>query len=50
MNKYYVSYYLKDEPKDAKTFETFKEALAFYQGLNKAMNLESVSMPKAIKE
>ena len=41
MNKYYVSYYLKNEPKDAAQFKTFKEALTFYLNLNKTDNFRS---------
>lgn len=49
MNKYYVSYYLKNEPKDAAQFKTFKEALTFYLNLNKTANLDCISRPKRIK-
>ena len=49
MNKYYVEYYIKNEPKDSKTFNSYEEGMAFKNGLLKNPDLECISRVKAIK-
>lgn len=39
-----VSFYLKGESKDTKTFDTIQEAVAFKQGMLKNDKLESISI------
>ena len=47
--KYYIEYYIKNEPKDSETFNSYEEGMAFKNGLLKNPDLECISRVKAIK-
>ena len=49
MKKYYVVYYIKNEPKYSKTFSSYEKGMAFKNGLLKNPDLECISRVKAIK-
>ena len=49
MNKYYIEYYLKNESKDSKTFNSYEEGMAFKNGLLENPDLELISRVKPIK-
>ena len=47
--KYYVTYYLKDQPQDSETFETWEAGQKFVKALDKNPDLENRSFLKRIK-
>ena len=48
--KYYVTYYLKDQPQDSETFETWEAGQKFVKALDKNPDLENRSFLKRIKQ
>tara|TARA_R100000781_G_scaffold113200_1_gene81273 strand:+ start:249 stop:395 length:147 start_codon:yes stop_codon:yes gene_type:complete len=47
--KYYITYYIKNEPKDSKTFNSYEEGMAFKNRLLEDPDLECISRVKLIK-
>ena len=47
--KYYITYYIKNEPKDSKTFNSYEEGMAFQNELLEDPDLECISRVKSIK-
>ena len=49
MKKYYVVYYIKNQPKDSETFKSWEAAVKFKKALLINPNLECIGNIKAIK-
>ena len=47
--KYYITYYLKNQPQDSETFETWEAGQKFVKALDKNPDLENRSFLKRIK-
>ena len=47
--KYYITFYIKDQPQDSKTFKTWEEGMIFAKALDENSNLECRSRVKLIK-